>query len=123
MAKEIKYLEDKNVVLVTTSGIYELQADVDTVKEIKAQFEAHHCDRVLVDHRATQVIMKTMPAYNRADLYKRLGFDYSQKAALVFKELQDDILFYETVCRNQGVNLRVFVDYDEALDWLITGSA
>ena len=118
MTKEIEYLADEDIILVTTSGIYDLQADVETVKEIKAKFDEYDCSRVLIDHRATQVIMKTMPAYNRVDLYRRLGFEYTQRAALVFKKLQDDILFYETVCRNQGVNLRVFDDYEAALDWL-----
>jgi hypothetical protein len=54
----------------------------------------------------------------RAYVYEEIWGDRSTRAAIVFRELNKDFQFLETVCRNRGWNIRIFDDYDVAIDWL-----
>ena len=62
------------------------------------------------------------------DFYKlgRLLMESSfrNKLALVFPEEMhnDNLDFFETTSTNHGINLKLFSKFDEALDWISTGS-
>ena len=123
MSREVKYLEDKDIVVARTSGSYELEAEIDTLKDVIAKLSEHNCKRCIFDHRETTVIAKTMGSFNRPGLYNDLGLGRSVSMAIVLRELNDDLKFYENVCVNRGWKVHIFDDYDAALDWLAPQSA
>lgn len=118
MSKKFEYLEDKDIVLVTTSGSYELEAEVETVRKAISKLKEHNCNKCIFDHRATNAIARTMDSYKRPTEYEDLGLERNVRTAIVFRELNEDLKFYETVCKNRGWNVRIFIDYDAAIDWL-----
>ena len=118
MNREFKYLEDKDIVLVRTSGSYKLEDELETVKKAISLLKEHNCNRCIFDHRATNVIARTMRSYERPKVYKDLGLDRSVRTAIVYRELNNDYEFYENVCQNRGWDIKIFTDYDAAIDWL-----
>jgi hypothetical protein len=118
MTREITYLEDKGVVQLRTSGTYEMEAEVETLERMAAELRKHNCNKCIFDHRETDVIARTMTSYDRSALYEEIWGDRSTRAAIVFKELNEDFRFLETVLRNRGWSVRIFDDYDAAMDWL-----
>jgi len=118
MCRIIKYLEDKDIVLLRTSGTYILEAEVETLKKMASKLKEYNCNRCIVDHRETNVIAKIDKSFERSVLYEEIFGDRSTRAAIVFRELNKDFQFLETVVRNRGWNVRIFNDYDAAIDWL-----
>lgn len=118
MIKAVEYLEEKDIVVIRTSGSYELEAEIETLKKVISKLNEHNCNRCIFDHRATSVIARTMGSYNRPELYWDLGLKHSVKMAIVLRELNNDLRFYETVCVNRGWRVKIFNDYDAAVDWL-----
>lgn len=115
---KFEYLEDKDIVLVRTSGSYELAAEIETVKKAISKLKEHNCNKCIFDHRAANVIAGTLSSYDRPKVYKLFRLDHSVHTALVVRELNDDMKFYENVCLNRGWNVKIFTDYDAAIDWL-----
>jgi hypothetical protein len=120
MNRKIEYLADQGIVQVTTEGVYELGSELETVKAAVDKLKEHNCKKCLFDHRQTEVIVRTMEAYDRPQLYRTLGLDGTEFMAHVFSEVTDDLKFYETVCTNRGWKVQTFDDYAAAIDWLNT---
>ena len=118
MIREIVYLEDKDIVQLRTSGTYELETEVHTLKRMASKLRELNCNRCLFDHRKTNVIAKTIASYERSALYDKLWGDRSTRASIVFKEINADFRFLENAVRNRGWNVRIFDDYDAAVTWL-----
>ena len=118
MSREIRYLEDKDIVVLRTSGTYKLEEEVDTLKKMALKLKEHDCNKSLFDHRKTHVIARTMSSYERPSIYEELWGDRSAQAAIVFREITEEYRFLETVCRNQVWYVRIFKDYDKAIAWL-----
>ena len=118
MIRKIEYLEDMGFVKLTTSGKYELSAEVQTLERMVAALKENNCNRCMFDHRAASVMAPTLISYERSALYEKLWGDRSIRAAVVFQQLTEDYCFLETAARNQGWNIRIFDDYEQALSWL-----
>ncbi len=118
MDREIKYLEDKDILQVKTSGVYEVKKETDTVTKIALELSKYDCNKCIIDHRNTTVSGRILDSYERSEKYSSFGVKRSLKCALVFMRLNEDIIFFENVCRNRGWDFKVFTDYDEALFWL-----
>ena len=118
MRREFRYLEDKNIVLIRTSGTYDLDAEIETLKKVAAKLKEYNCNKCIFDHRETNVIARPMSSYERPAVYEELWDDHSTRGALVVKEINKDLKFLETVVRNRGWVVRIFDDYDKAMEWL-----
>ena len=86
MGRKFEYLEDKDLVLLRTSGTYELEAKKEPLKIMASKPKKHNCNRCIFDHRETNVIASTMKSYERSAVYEELWGDRSTRAAIVFKE-------------------------------------
>ena len=118
MSKIIEYLDDKDIVLTRTSGSYDLEAEAETLRDVITKLNELNCNRCILDFRTSVVISKTMDCYCRPEIFKEFGLKRSVKMAIVLRELSDNSHFYETVCVNRGWDIRMFHDYDDAIDWL-----
>ena len=119
MSAKFEYLPEDEVLLIRTSGTYNLEFQIDLLKEIIVKAKEYNCERFLVDHRETEIIIKTLPTYSRPALFDELEFKRTWRAAMVVKELNNDTQFYETVFKNRGWQIKVSDDYDAAMNWLI----
>lgn len=69
MLREIRYLGDEDIVQLRTDGVYRLDAEVGTLEKLASKLKQHDCHRLLIDHRLTDVITKTLDSYDRPALY------------------------------------------------------
>jgi len=96
--------------------------DADLVKEMApAVFKLmteNDCGRVLNDVREAEITKSAMELMVMSSSVTQAGFHQKHKRALVVKEYNKDVEFFETALRNRGHQLKVFIDMDEARDWL-----
>ena len=114
----LTHLKEKGIILVQSTGTYQLSGLSEMVKTVSEKFQEFNCNKCLIDHRKADVSLKTVPSYHRPKLYNEAGFGSNQKGAILFKEITDEHRFFEDTIRNQGWNLRVFDDHDAAMEWL-----
>ncbi len=122
MLREITYLPEADIVQLRTDGTYVLHAEIETLERLAVALKKHDCRKLLIDHRQTTVIAPALDTYDRPDQYARIWGDSSTlnqiKTAIVFHEINEDYQFLENVIRNRGWDLRIFTEYETALDWL-----
>ena len=80
--------------------------------------------KLLLDFRKSKIAMSTMMIYKTPkklfDTFQTFGIDIRfVKRALVVASGINDFQFLENVSENQGQYVKIFEDYDEAIDWLI----
>lgn len=80
--------------------------------------EAHQCNKQIVDHCETTFALNILEFYERPAINQRLGISYTWKIAMVFKELNEQTHFMETVFRNRGFDFHQFADIETAKVWL-----
>jgi len=59
--------------------------------------------------------------YEMVSVFEQFPFAHYMKEALlipVSKAALADLAFYETACKNRGLNVRLFNDKDDAIRWL-----
>jgi hypothetical protein len=83
-------------------------------------------DRVLVDDREMTPEGTTMEFYRTAQTLRAIGMKPSHRVAVVFPPSRpgaEDMHFFETVCFNMGISLRLFGNMESAMVWLVEGKA
>lgn len=78
--------------------------------------------RFLTEHKQATSLLSTMDIFDTPDQWEKADLNRLNSLALVIYETEgyeNDILFYETVCRNRGWNVRVFDNYQDAHEWLL----
>ncbi len=114
----IEYIADEDILYIKTSGVLTREPANAMVEEIVRAADTYQCNRQIVDHRETTFALKLLEYYERPALNQQIGISYSWKIAMVFKELNKDTYFMETVFRNRGFQFRQFLTVEEAKDWL-----
>ncbi len=121
MTRHIKYLAVQGVVLIETAGSYHLGEEIETVNQAASMAIENNCFRIIFDCMKSDVTAKVMDSYDRPTIYEKAGFNRGPtKIAIVIKEINDNLVFYETVCMNRGWQVHLFTDYDKAMGWLTT---
>ena len=118
MGGTIEYLDDLGIVLVKTSGTYDLERELDSVKNAVLKLENNNCNKLLFDHRDSTVIARNQSPFNRATDYTNIGLKMSTRIATVVNKITVELRLYENTCIGLGWRVQVFDDYDTALDWL-----
>ncbi len=71
---------------------------------------------------ATRLELSTSEVVGLPELFRRLGLDRPFREAMIApldSSVRDQAEFYETVCVNRGIPVRVFRDRDSAVQWLV----
>jgi len=115
---EYIYDADREVLIATVTGTYVISDDVSVVREVIDKLTEYNSSRILFDYRDAEFVVETLPAYDRPKVLEDLGVKRSFKFASVYREIDKDTRYTETVYRNRGWRMRDFTKYDEALAWL-----
>ena len=125
MGWNVEYLADHRIVRVTSEGKLGREQFRQLTRDTIAAGRIHATARFLVDHR------KMVPDLGAADIFdmpqrmQDLGFGADLRIALVASPdspKRSDFEFYAIQCGNLGLHfLRLFFDYDAALDWVSRG--
>ena len=106
---------------VTTSGVADGDGSRNMAKAIAHTMRTHRINNALIDHRDVEsVISNTMDIYHRPKIFRLIGAILRIKIAEIIKpEHVEHFKFFERACLDQGYQLSVFQDKDEALAWLL----
>ncbi len=119
MEWNIEYILDEHLIYVKTKGVLTAISANLMVEEIVKAAACHKCDNQIVDHRETTFALQLFEYYERPGVNSRIGISFKWKIAMVFKELNNDTLFMETVFRNRGYNFCQFEDIEKARKWIL----
>jgi hypothetical protein len=121
MSWQLNLLEDPKTVEIKYIGIVDpaelvevFTAAVALATKNQTRLYLADCTDMIGGHSITDL-------YNLIALYEATGLDWHSKEAILLPHLAattDDVLFYETACRNRGFNVRVFRTRVEATAWL-----
>lgn len=117
MPNTVEYLEAQQIIRVDSSGhtsIEEWNNALDRVLKINASTGVA---QVLIDTRRQISSPNTLHLFDFA-----VGLPVALRFALIVSEkTKTDLDFMETVGSNRGKSIRLFRDYQQALDWLYPG--
>lgn len=121
MEWEIVVRKDEGYVEITTRGVADKEASLGMASVLSAVMRENRVTRAMIDHRALDgVTGGVSDVYERPRLLRLIGTILRIRLAEVVRpEHLEHFAFFETVCRNQGFELRVFHDRDEGLVWLL----
>ncbi len=118
MPFSVRYDPESARIRCSISGTLDMHLIAEFVDELVHLMNQHQCFRILSDLRGIEVAVSTVDIYHLPKLIEQRGYTGPLRRAVVFDGSHDDFEFYENVSVNQGQNLRVFSDFDHALEWL-----
>ncbi|MFP4028970.1 MAG: hypothetical protein ACLFWL_14360 [Candidatus Brocadiia bacterium] len=124
MPWEIGLINSNQIVRVINYGTMVPESFKKMAEEALSVAHKGGLHRFLVDQREMEADLSTMEVYDLAEMLHEAGYGPKDRLAHVFVPSSSDAKdfeFYATVCRNQGLMVRVFKDLDGALRWLTGG--
>ena len=119
MPYKIIYEKEGDYISVTVEGDFALSNLKGLAAEIAKSIEQYGSNHILNDMRQAKLTEGTIDIYNMPKTASSSGIDTYCKRALVVSEQSSDFHFLETVFLNQGHNVKMFTDIEEAISWLL----
>ena len=118
MAYTVSYDKEKDCIMVVVEGELDLTLLQDMAAQVAKIVKQDGCCRILNDLRNAKPSKSTTDIYNMPETAKRAGVTQKCNRALVVGNKGSDFHFLETVFRNQGHQVRMFEDIEDAKVWL-----
>jgi hypothetical protein len=102
------------------TGVANETSSLEMAKSILKTMLEHDALLCLIDHSAiSSVSGKVANIYYRPQELRRIGVPSTIRIAeVVLPAHEEHFGFFETVCRNNGFNFRIFNDRESAVQWL-----
>ncbi|MCK5787037.1 MAG: hypothetical protein KAH54_10845 [Candidatus Sabulitectum sp.] len=118
MAFTVKYDEERDCVCVSVKGAFNLVAMRSLSTEVGTHLEENQCNCILNDMRNASLIDTITNTWFMPGMALRSGIHRRIKRALVVSDISQEFLFLETVFLNSGNIVKLFLDIDDARNWL-----
>ena len=121
MPYETSYIEEENIVCITSIGRLTSVEYKKGSKEVIDLLSKHDSTRLFVDDRLLENAASITELYDLPRYFREIGLSLQVKVALLYNAVGTDkreIEFFETVCRNNGYIVNIFYSYNEAMEWL-----
>ncbi len=107
---------------VVTSGVADSDSSKAMADVIKDIMRSNKTTRALIDHSQLDgVSANTIEIYERPGILKFIVGIFRIKIAEIIKpEHREHFQFFETVCKNQGIQFSIFQDRKQAMEWLLS---
>ena len=125
MAWALKYVPDKETVVVTADGHLSEAEARELTSQAAALLKRTHATRVLGDCRGMESGPSLAALYWLVHDYANLGWTKSPRIALVQPEMpqaSEAAHFYATVCVNRRYQAELFPSKEAAEAWLASGN-
>jgi hypothetical protein len=124
MPFDIRYYENEYIIESNLLGDFDWQVMVNMVPALAKQIKEKECNRVLLDYRSGKINLSTLKIYDTPvklkEEFEKYGVNlFALKRVLLINAIDSDHKFFETVMLNQGQTLKIFLDKDSAIQWLI----
>ena len=121
MPWDITYLPDIDTVLTVYSGVIPPNLLVEAVQSTIAMAHQAGTRKYLADCSTLEGGHSIFDLYDLAKLIESAGVVMNSHEALVLPQLKaaaSEVRFWETACRNRGLDVRIFETVDDAREWL-----
>jgi hypothetical protein len=118
---DVRFLEEAGVVEMVFAGDAGAEEVDAAVGEAGAVGAENLTNRFLVDVRQQMPGGKAFDILALGEFLASLPTGLIEREAILLPEDQaaaEEMQFFETVCRNRGLDVRVFHERDDALGWL-----
>ena len=117
----VKYKPYENIVLIESKGDLAIEDVRAADAEAKLCARENETNRFLYDDSEACLQFSFMDFYELHGSWEDVGFSVRDKVAVIcpfnpIKKKKYD--FFETVCINRGLQVKMFVDKPSALEWL-----
>lgn len=114
------FLPDQQIVVIQTQGVADDASSLEMAKSIIKTMREHNATLCLIDHSALRSVSgKVVETYYRPQELRGVGVPSNVRVAeVVLPAHKAHFDFLETVCRNNGLNFRIFNDQETAIHWL-----
>ena len=119
MAFTIKYDKDKDCILIKIQGELNLSLLQQLASKVSVMIKQVGCNRVLNDLRKAKLEENAIDIYSMPEKARNSGVHMMCKRALVAGRRIHEFKFLETVFLNQGHQVKMFEEVDDAWDWLL----
>ena len=118
MQSSVVYVDDADYVIGTISGDSK-ETELGIVRgEMNSKLLAHNCKRLLVDARGISKLQSVFDDYDFTTQHRTelpLG---TRHAVVIRPEHEKHMQFVEDVAQNRSINLKLFMDKNQAINWL-----
>jgi len=115
----VEYNQVHNCLVGKFIGTIEPKHVGEYAEEVLKLVRIHDCKRFLNDMREAEIKMSIADLYYVSAEAAVEEFDRSWRRAVLVKEKTEELEFYEITGKNKGLDLKIFDDFDEALEWLV----
>jgi hypothetical protein len=124
MPVNVKVIHAKDFVKTTITGILNFAVSQQALLDIAAEIKQPGEYEILLDIREAQTVLSVVDIYELGEaLAAHPSLRRSKIALLTSMSDTTQAAFLETVTANQGVRVRVFTDFEEAISWLVLQEA
>ena len=120
MPFDIEYHPDRHFVRVAAAGEIDMAAIRDYYERLEPVLAETNADRVLVDGRDADIQLSAADVFSIPRLAVKARSIGARKRALVTKPGVNGPELFEMGSRNHEQQVRVFIDHDQAIDWLLS---
>lgn len=118
MPHQIRFQKDSHCVFLEHTGPLDIEEARLARNELRDALAAHQCNRILIDETRAEKKLSVIDQHQFTVEYgSELPVDV-WIAVVVRREKMSDARFIENVAFNRGIHLKVFLNSNEALDWL-----
>ena len=121
MATIIAVIRAHDFIKLTPEKTINYQESVKLYEELSAVQNIQEDYQVIIDTRLIHTIMSTVDLFNLAQGLLQHGLAIKRRTALICTQDQyEGAKLFETLSQNQGFDLRSFVSYEHAIQWLFS---
>jgi hypothetical protein len=112
----------KKYIEISTKGIADKDSSMAMAKAITNEMRKNKITKALIDHRNLESVTgNVFDIYERPKILRFIGAILRIRIAeIVQPKHREHFKFLETVCVNQGFQLFIFQEKDQAIKWLLS---
>ena len=119
MGYELSYDAEKKIIRGRVLGEFIPSLVKNMAVDLEKLGRKHKCPRLLNDLREAVISKSLLDIYSMPRVVEEAGMQKSFRRAIDVNPPVNDYRFLETVSVNEGQEVRVFSDPEEALRWLV----
>ena len=124
MPVNIKVIRPKDFIKTTVTDLLNFEVSKQTLLDIAAQIEQPGQYEVLLDTREAETVLSVVDIFELGQALADHPFLRRSKiVVLTSMNHIEQARFLEIVTANQGVRVRVFTGFEEAITWLVMQEA
>lgn len=120
MKFELDYIEEDKIVFVKASGELNVESEEELRNDVIEFTRKHNCLKVLIDYKElSKIDMEIFEIYEIPKKYVEQELSRDLKIAILFKvDEKEKFSFYETTAFNRGYKVKLFLELEDAKNWL-----